>query len=457
MRQSALCRVLQRAATIPARRRLRVALPAFPERLPVATAVFRAKESLPYPNLQVIVMKIPALALVLAALVASPAQALDAPSGWQRQNQDGLTIFMPADVGSRVFMVMLTDPLPMGGKTLQDWGPGMADHLSASYGQVTGRDSPRSESSLWSITHQIKPAQGSTDLFALYTMYPAGNDRARVALMIGEAAPELLQRYGEASTTLIANAMRETGTEPSSPPAQVATTAPGPSSNGATRQSGSSNKDFPWTTAPGQGLSLSQIETITHSLEQVNDSRGIYLDEEHVLLLKDGTAYTNLRVPPEDLDVAASRRNEPEKWTRWRKQGKDYQLERNGQWRDSDGTATVPARSGERLDGSYTASASYGSMYTTSHTFKDTLFFGADGSYSTNSSVRGGTGTLNNLADNSMRGNADALGQNQGSYHLDGYTLERRYADGRVERTLFFFWNHKKERIYIKNRTYTRK
>ena len=211
---------------------------------------------------------------------------------------------------------------------------------------------------------------------------------------------------------------------------------------------------FKWVTAPDQGVPLSDIAAILHHVEHKNDSLGIRLEEDHILLLKDGWAYTNLRVPPADLDVAASRANEAQNWRRWKQENGHYLLESQNGWEDAPGQAVRPAQPDERLSGAYSHASSYGNIYTSMHTFKDTLYFAADGTLSSSSSTRGGTTTLNfgtfsaDVA--SDRKNNDII-----HYRLDGYTLTRTYPDGSSTRSLVFFWGDDQERIVINGTTYS--
>ncbi|MDO4683459.1 MAG: hypothetical protein Q4B17_11835 [Lautropia sp.] len=211
---------------------------------------------------------------------------------------------------------------------------------------------------------------------------------------------------------------------------------------------------FKWVTAPGKGVPLRDIEAIIHHAEHRNDSLGVRLEEEHVLLLEDGWAYTGLRVSPADLDVKASRQHEPDQWHRWRKKGRSYQLERAGQWRDIPGIAARPARSGEKLHGAYSHAAMYGNIYTTAHTFKSTLYFKRDGTMSRGSSMRGGT-TAMNTGTFSANVASDAEDNRPVKYRLDGYTLIRERADGKTTRSLAFFWGDGQEHLNIDGTTYS--
>ncbi|MDO5103660.1 MAG: hypothetical protein Q4D91_12325 [Lautropia sp.] len=209
---------------------------------------------------------------------------------------------------------------------------------------------------------------------------------------------------------------------------------------------------FKWVTAPDKGVPLRDIEAIVHHAEHKNDSLGIRLEEQHVLLLEDGWAYTGLRVTPADLDVKASHQHEPDKWARWRKKGSGYQIERAGQWKTIPGIAARPAKSGEKLNGAYSHSAMYGNIYTTAHTFKSTLYFKRDGTLSRGNTMRGGT-TAMNTGTFSANVASDAEDNRPMTYRLEGYTLIRKRADGKTTRSLAFFWGDGQEHLAIDGTT----
>ena len=212
---------------------------------------------------------------------------------------------------------------------------------------------------------------------------------------------------------------------------------------------------FKWVTAPDQGVPMNAIEAIVHHAEHKNDSLGIRLEESHILLLKDGWAYLNLRVPPADLDIRASRDNEAGQWRRWKKEHGQYLLEKADSWEDIAGQSVRPAQPDERIAGAYSRGATYGNLYTSAHTFTDSLYFSADGTLSTASSVRGGTTALNS---GTFSANVAADQQNTlpVRYHLDGYTLTRTYPDGSTTRSLVYFWGDGQKRIAINGATYNR-
>ncbi|WP_455002443.1 hypothetical protein [Cardiobacterium hominis] len=241
---------------------------------------------------------------------------------------------------------------------------------------------------------------------------------------------------------------------------------------------------FKWVTVPGHGVQPQDIETILFDGDiEYRGAGSRFVETEH-LLLKDGWAYDDLRVPPADLDVAASRKNEPEQWHRWRKQGDGYQIEKAGSWQDYPGTAVSPTPRGATLDGTYTYGESATTLYN-SDVYFDHLYFKADGSYSrsgysssslsndiTGLSIHadsdGNVSALSRGSDSSTadlnRNTVGVTGYNKGGkaeaspgrYQIDGYTIELTDPDGKTTRELFFIWGDGKN-ISVGGRTYTSK
>ncbi|OLV16146.1 hypothetical protein BOO71_0012853 [Deinococcus marmoris] len=59
-------------------------------------------------------------------------------------------------------------------------------------------------------------------------------------------------------------------------------------------------------------MQMAQIDSIYHDGYLAVTPLGTQSQEDTLLLLKDGTVYSGLQVSPADLDVAASRKNEPD-------------------------------------------------------------------------------------------------------------------------------------------------
>ena len=216
---------------------------------------------------------------------------------------------------------------------------------------------------------------------------------------------------------------------------------------------------FKWTTAPGNGVAADNIEALLFYGYNADYGAGLSFEEEQRLVLKDGWAYDKLRVPPADLDVAASRKNEPKLWHKWRKNGKDYEIEKDGAWKKLPGIAVRGAKAGETLNRSYTYSASGGSYYGGYALFK-TLKFKPDGTFDSNDygSTHANSNGLGQINSEGIGHGAISHGasssNDRGRYKLDGYTIEMTQPDGTTARQLFFFWADDKN-ISIGGATYS--
>jgi type II secretory pathway pseudopilin PulG len=238
---------------------------------------------------------------------------------------------------------------------------------------------------------------------------------------------------------------------------------------------------FKYVTAPGQGLQLADIE-------------GIVYREVSYLLLKDGSIYSNLQVPPADLNVADSKKYEAEQWGQWQREGEILKV----QWYGTNGFDVLggffvqPVQANERLDATYNyisgatigmpliggvTSTSYHSItFTSDGRFEksgystmgstNTVGLGPNGSltsnyYSDEEGTVGGTSYSGTVGDTSSGVTVTTESTNPnppattGTYTLDGYTLELRYDDGRIERSFFYFWDDKKTNAVIGGLTYS--
>lgn len=237
---------------------------------------------------------------------------------------------------------------------------------------------------------------------------------------------------------------------------------------------------FKWVTAPGKGVPMEQVAGVLYQLEQVFEIGGLQLHEYTYLLLRDGTVYRNLRCPPDQLDVAASRRNEPRQWGRWRKAGSKYEL----QFTKSDGsfdawkapamTSLVrPGAKGERLQGRYQSSSSYqipggagavsfrGITFTPDGRFETdfTSIVGGSTGYGadtiTTGAVANDEGSVSSVSGPNFGGGTSrksdrAKSERTGRYEIDGYALALQFDSGNSERLPFFFSYSGKNDIWFR-------
>jgi hypothetical protein len=249
---------------------------------------------------------------------------------------------------------------------------------------------------------------------------------------------------------------------------------------------------FKYVTEPGQGLQLADIEGIIHTGENVYTVTGLQFQEATYLLLKDGTIYKNLQVPPADLNAADSKQYEQENWGKWQRneQGVTVQWYGSNEWLDLGSSSFVqPAQANELLDKSYNnlsgstiGGIGFGGVVST---YSKTITFMPDGRfdksdystmgstvtggdfslnsgyYSDEEGTVGGTSTSSTIGDVSSGVTVTSESTNPnppattGTYTLDGYTLELRFDDGRIERSFFYFWNDEKANAVIGGVTYS--
>ena len=189
------------------------------------------------------------------------------------------------------------------------------------------------------------------------------------------------------------------------------------------------------------------------------DGGNVTGEERSVLLLRDGRAYLNLRWTPHDLNVAASVTGEPGQWTRWRRIGGALQVQRGGQWEALKAVPGLPFQKNERLTGTYGHESAYTSgtlMWGATSVWRQYYTFTPDGRF-TRSASQNLYGTMDNGATRTTGSAGSSRPDEEGTYHVSGYTLELRYRSGRVDRTYGFFWDAKRSRLVIGGTTYSRK
>ena len=231
---------------------------------------------------------------------------------------------------------------------------------------------------------------------------------------------------------------------------------------------------YKYVTAPGKGVQPAQIAGVFHHYDVQTTSDGVKTEDETYLLLRDGTVHDGLPVAPDEMDVSVSRRREPGKWGRWRRQGTQILAawpDRPNHFEALAGTMATPGKPGERLSGRYAAGSTTGSALmggsyriwgvtftpdgrfvkdnqggSSSGTFGQTMNdFSVDTAYDDNGSIAsfsapGTVGYAKTKKKGSNRG---------GTYSISGYTLTLRYDSGRVARLPFFFESEGRKQLFF--------
>lgn len=379
--------------------------------------------------------------LLTLAWMTGPAVALEAPPGWQKRSQEGYTVFTPANLGNRYFSVLLSEPLPLEGKSLESWGESISDALTANFGAPSVRGSPESSARLWTVTHRIN-AQGK-QLAVVYHVFAVAQDRARFTVMAGE--PDLLVQHLETGSQLIAAAIAEGG---SASPASTTTDLPSrPLGNGITSSQSSSGELLPFQ--------ANAIETILNHSKTSYGVWGLEVTDTSHALLNDGRLYSNGKMAG-----------------RWRKVGNGYQFDDGAGWKPLEGEP-VKVVSDKDLIGFFNAdrAASFGD---TSVVTRNRIRLHADGRYEI-SGYRTGQSSLGNGMDDATvtaGGGASSISSGgagirsntwggekneQGQYRLLGrYVIELRRNDGQTRQRLIYYTDDAGQWLNLDETSYKR-
>lgn len=228
-------------------------------------------------------------------------------------------------------------------------------------------------------------------------------------------------------------------------------------------------------TRPGQGLKAADLAAVVlHG--QGNYNNGTSWDEDVRFLLRDGTCYRRTEMPPDQLDVAASRRLEPQQWCRWRSAGAGYEFQEQdddgrpaGGWAAAQHRALPPWSAGTAIDGYFKRSRFDGSLFLGGRSSTQGMRFSRDGRFERSYHAMSGSGTLAATLNNTVitsASHADGQGSSaatagtvgtgtgsvgattrqrqddgasrRGRYRFEGYAVVLVYDDGHEERLLSF-------------------
>jgi hypothetical protein len=244
-------------------------------------------------------------------------------------------------------------------------------------------------------------------------------------------------------------------------------------------------------TAPsGRGLRPADIHGMLYRGYGATGVNGYEYREDMRLLLKDGWVYFRTDIAPTDLDIAASRRLEPQAWGRWRAVSGGYELQRqddygqpDGGWFRQAGRLLSTWARDTRIAGSYNASAFYGSIAlggtysSTSYVFKSDGRYERIGFSRSSSAAMAATGPQEFSASASSsssgsgsqsvagggqpgvyvgsRSSTDDGAKNRGTYRLDGMMIELRSDAGDVVRTLCLPMGADHKSLYLFGRSFS--
>ncbi|MFM2423533.1 MAG: hypothetical protein RL291_2063 [Pseudomonadota bacterium] len=424
------------------------------------------------------------LAGALLFLTGAMAFAVTPPAGWLRTTGAGAESFAPPDLGAaEVYEVTAYAPQTRAGKALNTWLDGfVADNVpGTTRATVPATLENAGQSSQVQIAFTNASGQSVVAIFVA-TSFDA--ERVRVLRIVATPSDAVMRRYRPGTRELIDQlASEEASALKAGKRPVLATPTQEPRASIATAGATDARR-FRWITLPGKGVPAANIEATLHSTRQAYTAAGYTLIETNYLFLRDGTAYKDLRCPPDQLDVEASRKQEPRHWGRWRKRGSKYEV----QFPRADGTlndwvaptmATVgiPGREGERLAGRFATASAYdipggagrvsfqGITFTRDGRFESDFMNVASAS-SGSGSDRVVTGAVATDERSSVSVSGPSLGggsttransakaDRAGRYEINGYTLILRYDNGSVERLPFYYVFDNKRGIFFRGAVY---
>ncbi len=413
-------------------------------------------------------------------------QTSQLPEGWSATQDGANTIYKPANLpDGNTFSMTISPAEDLTGQDLLSW---FAQHVEADlrWRGVSAKLTPpqRSPSGLVSETLQFHDNRGQVWTM-IYAAAQSPDGPTHFCAMISNLPQSLLTSSITAAGKIFGEhvTMAKTGGA-----ASLATNAATNASNAAATspQNAGGNGSGISSSQPETGVADTQIEAVLHGGYGTTTVYGFQYVESVSLLLKDGWEYSGLTMPPEDLDVEASQRAEPQKWHHWKQQGGHYFIqEANGVWTQLQADRVRPLESGSSLSKSliYRDTKSFGGMGATVTTKTIALF--PTGRFERSSGFIGGTGAVQSAggfssgtasysdrsgsrsaasgtysgsgssvtARSAQSGGAD--GSATGTYQVSGYALELHSANGQRRRFLAFYPSEGKPDVYIGDVTFS--
>jgi hypothetical protein len=252
-----------------------------------------------------------------------------------------------------------------------------------------------------------------------------------VSAVLRTSGAEYLQTFlgADPATLQFTGSGLQKGTAAGSAPTEAQTNTP-------------STKPSPGGTAPsGTGASEAsaiseQIETVGFwSKTGVGFGGALTFDPTPIVLFRNGDAVYDIEALKFPGGLAAHRAANPKDWTKWRRGGKKFEVQKESGWQSLPYTSAMDRLpKGFLLDRSYQTVGGGGNLAvggSSSVVVWSNLRFDRSGNFVSGGGA--GSSTESNGAGVVTGGSA---GSQQGTYTIDGYTLTLKYAGGRVEKRM---------------------
>jgi hypothetical protein len=351
--------------------------------------------------------------LVLATIISSPAAraAPATPDGYERAAATDALVFRPAgerdaDVEIRVYAAA---PAPRGpAALLQEWiaahpapGPLVGEQVAPSQPAegigIAGRVFGRGKRSIQEAIAAIRTPDGNFQIYV--TRLPS--DRTEIRDRHMQAAAEIgkMIARGEA---VVAAAAEASAVDPRETAASIVTVG------------------FVTKTRMGIGGSLT-------------------FEPAPIVLFRSGEAVDDMAALSAPGGLAAHRAQYPTAWTRWRRNGGQIEIERQGEWKKLNYPKTLDPLPGSfRLEGAYERLSGAGDSTIggkTTITGWSQYRFDRSGAFTSGGGISGHSSTEVGGDKTTVTAYGQAADE-RGRYEIGGYVLTLRYDSGKVQKRI---------------------
>ncbi len=372
-------------------------------------------------------------------------------------------------------MYVASGPYDLNGIDLKQWFSRQALHMQNRLGKPLKKWIVKPDNDNWLVTNRYVDKKSGITISIGYQGGMLDINRAYILSMISSMDMSLMKKYGSAIDKVLTDAKQNLTGKPSLSGALVASVQQ--SKNIPPKKktvAGTKPKKIKELirVAPGEGADIDDIEQVWVYSDIDVIMGGIELYTH--LLFEDGTAYKNCVIPPDELDIEASKRLEPHKWTTWRKHRGIYQIKnkKKDAWYNLKGGPGVMAPEGTEISGRFLNAG--GSQY--SGSWKKHIIFHDDGrfemsafSMQSNSNLGGGNTTplltsVHSSDKHGSSGNTNVIGnnigggastrrkdgsKNTGSYEVKDYTITMVHDNGYRHTELFLYEKRKNEKNIV--------
>ena len=414
------------------------------------------------------------LLLAGAAPIAN-SQSSSAPAGWSTSATGSGTMYQPDNLPSgKTFQLTIQPPRPLAGQSLAAWFTArvQADLQQRGGGQAHIGDPQTNPDGilLLLVPYRDRASQAWNAVYAVASL----SGGAQFCSMVSNLPPQEMTPYIRSGAAIFGATVKQA--RMGQGPAPLKNDSP----SGTAVAANPANGDRAPTATNQGGALTSKIAGIIHEGRGMSTATGYQYVESVDLLLSDGWEYSGLTGPPEDLNVEASRRAEPQKWHHWQQQGTAVYLQVNGSWSKLDGDLGRPLESGSALHKNLvhrnattfvgmggTVGTDRISFYPNGHFERSANVLAGSGvvqaaggfsasaasvtnrngtSASSSGTYSGATGSVTARSSRSTGGGAGAA---TGVYKITGYTLELDCANGQTQRLLAFYPFPGKPQIFL--------